>query len=83
MICAPTATRTRDLPLRRSFRASQPTAVMQLMAGLLVVLVPLDACGFCLVRARGGHGPCLSMLSAHRLGDPAGICAHTGYDRLP
>ena len=50
--CAPTATRTRDLPLRRSSYGRSPSAALLVRGGLLVVCVPLDVCGFCLVRAR-------------------------------
>ena len=56
MTRAPSATRTRDLPLRRSFHAAKRTAVMLLSVGFLVVLVPLDAGGFRSVLARGWHG---------------------------
>ena len=57
MTCAPTATRTRDLPLRRSFRALRPTAVILLSAGFLVVWPPLDVPGFRPVLARDWHDP--------------------------
>jgi hypothetical protein len=56
MTCAPKATRTRDLPLRRSFHVPGSTAAFLVRGGLLVVWLPLDACGFRLVRAREGHG---------------------------
>jgi len=52
---APTATRTRDLPLRRSFRVLGPTAAMLLGPVLLVVLVAAIARGVKLVLARGWH----------------------------
>jgi hypothetical protein len=52
---APTATRTRDLPLQRSFHAVSQPAVFLVRAAFLVVLVLLDACGFHVVRACGGH----------------------------
>jgi len=56
MTCAPTATRTRDLPRRRSFRVQWPTAALVIRLGFLVALVPLDVRGFHLAGARGGHG---------------------------
>jgi hypothetical protein len=56
MTCAPTATRTRDLPLRRSFRALRSTAAMLLSAGPFVVQVPLDVLGFYPLLARDWHG---------------------------
>src|SRR5215831_12995992 len=61
MTCVPTATRTRDLPLRRSFRVLRSTAVLEIRAGFLVVLVPLDVCGFHLVLAREWHAARPSM----------------------
>src|SRR5215510_8949613 len=42
--------------LRRSFRGRRPTAAFLIRAGLLVVWLPLDGCGYRLVRAREGHG---------------------------
>jgi len=54
---APSATRTRDLPLRRSFRVLRSTVAMLLRRGSLVVLVLLDARSSRLVLARGWHGP--------------------------
>jgi hypothetical protein len=53
MTCAPTATRTRDLPLRRSFQVQRSTAAFR--ADFLVILVPLNVRNFHLVRAREGH----------------------------
>src|SRR5215471_18587806 len=55
MTCAPTATRTRDLPLRRSFVCSRLNAAMLARPRLLVVLVLLDVARFGSLWARGGH----------------------------
>jgi hypothetical protein len=55
MTCAPTATRTRDLPLRRSFRVPSSTVALLLGRGLLVVLVPLDVYGSRSLLARERH----------------------------
>jgi hypothetical protein len=60
MICAPTATRTRDLPLRRSFHNRRSTAALLARAGLAVVWVPFGTCRFRLVLAREWHGAWLS-----------------------
>lgn len=46
MTSAPTATRTQDLPLRRSFRGLGSAAAFVIRADFLVVLVPLNARGF-------------------------------------
>jgi hypothetical protein len=57
MTCAPTATRTRDLPLRRSSHVLEPTAASLVRAAFLVVWLPLDVYGLRPLRARGGHEP--------------------------
>lgn len=64
MTCAPNATRTRDLPLRRSFHAVSQPAVFLVRAGLLIVWLQLNVSGFRPVLARGWHGPRLSMRTA-------------------
>jgi hypothetical protein len=56
MTCAPTATRTRDLPLRRSSLPSAPAAETLIGAEFLVLWLPLSTDGFVLVLARGWHG---------------------------
>ena len=56
MTCAPTATRTRDLPLRRLFHAGGQPAVFLVRAGLLVLWLQLDVSSFRPVLARGWHG---------------------------
>jgi hypothetical protein len=56
MTCAPTATRTRDLPLRRSYRGRWPTAAFLVSCGLPGAWHPVSVPGFRLVRAREGHG---------------------------
>jgi hypothetical protein len=61
MTCAPTATRTRDVPLRKSFYAVAQPAASLVRACLLVVWLPLNVSGFHLVLARGWHGARLSM----------------------
>jgi len=55
MTCAPTATRTRDLPLMRSFHAGGQAAVFLIRAGLLIVWLQLNVSGFRPVLARGWH----------------------------
>ena len=55
MTCALNATRTRDLPLRRSFRALRSTAASLARAGFFVIWLPLNVRGFCPVLARGWH----------------------------
>jgi hypothetical protein len=69
--CAPTATRTRDLPLRRSFRGVRTTAALVIRASFLVVLMPLDVRGLRHVLARGWHGLRLSQSADFR--DEAGM----------
>jgi PadR family transcriptional regulator PadR len=54
--CAPTATRTQDLPLRRSSPPSAPAAETLVGAGSLVVSLPPDVGGSGPVLARGRHG---------------------------
>ena len=56
MTCAPNATRTRDLPLRRSFHGRRSTAAFLVSCGLAGAGHRVSVPGFCLVRARGGHG---------------------------
>jgi hypothetical protein len=53
---APTATRTRDLPLRRSYRGRWQTAAFLVSRGLHGAWHPVSVSGFCLVRARDGYG---------------------------
>ena len=53
---APRRIRTCDLPLRGSFRRRPSTAACLTRAGLLGLWPQLDVSGFCLVRARRGHG---------------------------
>jgi hypothetical protein len=60
MTCAPTATRTRDLPLRRSFHVPGSTATSLVYAGFLIVWLLLDTCGFRPVLARTWHGCALA-----------------------
>ena len=55
MTCAPTATRTRDLPLRRSFHAGGQPAASMIRAGLLIVWLQLNFSGFRPVLARAWH----------------------------
>ena len=55
MTCAPTATRTRDLPLRRSFRVLRSPTALVIRTGFLVVLVLLEAARFAPLWARRGH----------------------------
>jgi hypothetical protein len=69
MTCAPTATRTRDLPLIRK---------LVIRADLFVVLLQLNVSGFRLVLARGWHAPVLSRcleqaLPGSALGNPPGL----------
>ena len=55
MTCAPNATRTRDLPLRRSSRGRWPTVAFLVSCGLACAWHPVSVSDFCLVRAREGH----------------------------
>ena len=61
MSCAPNATRTRDLPLRRSFHAAGQAAVLLVKGGLLVVWLQLNVSGFRPVLARGWNEARTSM----------------------
>ena len=45
-----------DLPLRRSYRGRWPTAAFLVSCGLAGTGHRVGVPGFCLVRARGGHG---------------------------
>jgi hypothetical protein len=56
MTGAPNATRTRDLPLRRSFHDGRSTAAFLVGGGLVTFRLPLDVCGVRLVLARSWHG---------------------------
>src|SRR5262245_52892137 len=61
MTCAPTATRTRDLPLRRSFVCSRLMLQCWPDLRLLVALVLLDVARFGSLWARRGHAARPSM----------------------
>ena len=82
MACAPNATRTRDLPLRRSFHTLRSTAAFLVRAGFLVVWLPLDVSGFCPVLARGWHG---TGLDPSLVGYGHGVLTvvHVGCRRFP
>jgi hypothetical protein len=65
MTCAPTATRTRDLPLRRSFRAQADLCVPQARDLTSFLWRPLDDCSYLLVLARKWH----VVATGGRIGD--------------
>lgn len=52
----PIATRTRNLPLRRSVRDPSPAGASLVGAGFLVAWLPASVYGFRLVLARAWHG---------------------------
>jgi hypothetical protein len=75
MTCVLNATRTRNLPLRRSSRVLGSTAAFLVGAGFLVLWLPPDIRRFRLVLARGWHAPVLSRcleqaLPGSALGNP-------------
>src|SRR5215468_979341 len=55
MTCAPTATRTRDLPLMRSFRDGRSAVAFLVRASLVVVWLPPNVRGSRPVLARTWH----------------------------
>jgi hypothetical protein len=64
---APTATRTRDLPLRRSFHGDRATVAFLVRAGLLIAWPQLSVSRFRLVWACEGHGTGRSGTADHSL----------------